>query len=51
MAGVIENYLKFEVCAVIRILQPEGARQNEIGSRLMSVYDRKVFSVCVVQQI
>jgi hypothetical protein len=55
MAGVIENYSKFEVRAVVRFWQVEGVSQSEIHRRLMSVYGQKFFSlkesVCVAQQI
>jgi transposase len=44
MAGVIENYSKFEVYAVARFLQAEGVSQSEIHRRLVSVYGQNVFS-------
>jgi hypothetical protein len=54
MAGVIENYSKFEVRAVVRFLQADGVSQSEVHLRLVSVYGQNVFSrkeVSVVQQI
>jgi hypothetical protein len=55
MAGVIENYSKFEVRTVVRFLQAGGVSQSEIHRRLVSVYGQNVFGqrkcVCVVQQI
>jgi hypothetical protein len=44
MASVIENYSKFEVRALVRFLRAEGLSQNEILSRLVSVYGQNVFS-------
>jgi hypothetical protein len=44
MAGVIENYSKFEVCTVVGFLQPEGVGRSEIQRRLLSVYGQKVLS-------
>jgi transposase len=44
MAGVIENYSKFEVRAVVRFLHAEGVSQSEIHHRLVSVYGQNVFS-------
>jgi hypothetical protein len=34
---VIENYSKFEVCKVVRLLQAEGLSESEIHRRLGSV--------------
>jgi hypothetical protein len=48
MAGVVENYSKFEVCAAVRFLQAEGASRSEVLRRSASVYGRNV-SVCVLQ--
>jgi DNA-binding NarL/FixJ family response regulator len=42
MAGVIKNYSKFEVRAVVRFVQ--GVSQSEIHRGLVSVYGQKVFS-------
>jgi hypothetical protein len=44
MAGMMENYLKFEVHAVVRFLQAEGVSQTKIHRRLVSVYGQNVFS-------
>jgi hypothetical protein len=44
MAGVIENYFKFEVGAVVRFLQAEEVSQSEIHRRLVSVCCNNVFS-------
>jgi hypothetical protein len=44
MASVIENYLKFEVHAVVRFLQAEGVSQGKIHHRLVSVYGQNIFS-------
>jgi hypothetical protein len=44
MAGVMENYSKFEVCAVIWFLQAEGVSQSEIHCRSVRVYGQNVFS-------
>jgi hypothetical protein len=44
MAIVIENYSKFEVCAVVRFLQAKEVSQSEIHCRLVSVYDQNVFN-------
>jgi hypothetical protein len=44
MAGVIENYSKFEISAVIRFLQAEGVSESGILRMLESVYGRNVFS-------
>jgi hypothetical protein len=30
MDGVIENYSKFEVCSVVRVLQAKGVSQSKI---------------------
>jgi hypothetical protein len=35
MAGVIENYSKFEVCMVIRFLQAGGVSQSKIHRGLV----------------
>jgi hypothetical protein len=43
MAGVIENYFKFEVYAVVRFLQA-GVTHSEIYGKLVSVYGHNVFS-------
>jgi hypothetical protein len=54
MAGVTENYSKFEVHAVVRFLQAEGVCQSESHCRLVSVYGQNVFSrkeVSLLQQI
>jgi hypothetical protein len=45
MAGVIENYSKFEVRSVVRFLQAEGVGQSKSHRRLVNVYGRKVFSL------
>jgi hypothetical protein len=37
MAGVVDNYSKFEVRVVVRFLQAEGVSQSEIHLRLVSV--------------
>jgi hypothetical protein len=42
MAGAIENYSKFEDCALVRFLHAEGVSQ--IHHRLVSVYGQNVFS-------
>jgi hypothetical protein len=42
MAGVIENYSKFEAHAVVRLFQTEGV--SEIHRSLVSVYGQNVFS-------
>jgi hypothetical protein len=42
MAGVTENYSKFEVCVVVRFLQAEGII-SEIHHNLMSVYSWNTF--------
>jgi hypothetical protein len=44
MAGVIENYSKFEVLAVDRSLQVEGMSQSEIHRRSVTVYGENAFS-------
>jgi hypothetical protein len=44
MAGVIENYSKVEVRAVVRFLQAEGVSQSKIHHMLVSVYGQNVFS-------
>jgi hypothetical protein len=44
MAGVIENYSKFEVRPVVRFLQTEGVSQSEIQHRLVSIYGQKFSS-------
>jgi hypothetical protein len=43
MAGLIENYSKIEVRALVRFLQVEGVSQSEIYRRLVSDYAPKVF--------
>jgi hypothetical protein len=43
MEGVIENYSKSEVRAVVRFLQAEGVSEREIHRRLVSVYGQNVF--------
>jgi hypothetical protein len=45
MAGVIKNYSKFEVHAVVRLLQAEGASQSEIHRRLVSVVQPERFQL------
>jgi hypothetical protein len=45
MADATENYPKFEVCAVVTLLQAEGMSQSEVLGRLVSVYDQKVCSL------
>jgi hypothetical protein len=42
MAPVIENYSKFEIRLVVRLLQAEGVIQREIHRRLVIVYGKKV---------
>jgi hypothetical protein len=44
MAGMIENYSKFVICTVVRLLQVEGVSQSKIHLRLMSVCGQNVFS-------
>jgi hypothetical protein len=44
MAGVIEDYSKFEVHVMVRVLQAEGTSHSKIRRRLVSVYRQKVFS-------
>jgi hypothetical protein len=44
MAGVIENYSKSEVRAVVKCFRAEGLIESEICRRLVSVYGQKVFS-------
>jgi hypothetical protein len=44
MAGVTENFSKFQVRAVARFLQAERVSQSEIQRRIVSVYGQKVFS-------
>jgi hypothetical protein len=44
MAGVIENYSKFEVFAVLRYLQAEGGSESDIHHREASIYGKNVFS-------
>jgi hypothetical protein len=44
MAGVTENYSKYEVREMIRFLQVEGASHSEIHRRLVSDYGQKSFS-------
>jgi hypothetical protein len=54
MASVIENYFKFEVCTVVRLLQAEGVSQSEIHRWLVSLWPERFQpkgSVCVMQQI
>jgi hypothetical protein len=41
MADVIENYSKFEVCTVVRLLQAEEVSQSEIQHRLVSACGQK----------
>lgn len=43
MASVNENYFKFEVHKVVKILQAEVS-QSKIHSKLVSVYGQNVFS-------
>jgi hypothetical protein len=45
MASVMENYSKFEVNAVVRLLQAEGQSQSDMHQRLVSVKGRKEGSV------
>jgi hypothetical protein len=40
MAGVIENYFKFETRAVARLFQAEGVSECEIHRKLVSVYGK-----------
>jgi hypothetical protein len=35
LAGVIENYSKFEVCMVVTVVQAEGVNQREIHRKLV----------------
>jgi hypothetical protein len=42
MAGVIENYSKFEVSVVVRFLQVEGMIESEIHCRLVSVHGQNI---------
>jgi hypothetical protein len=44
VAGVIENYSKFEIRTMVRLSQAERMSQSEIHRRLVSVYGQKVFS-------
>jgi hypothetical protein len=44
LAGVIENYSKFWVCAVLRFLQAETVGQSKIHHRIVSVYSNNIFS-------
>jgi hypothetical protein len=44
MAGMIENYSKFEVRAVVRFLQAEGESHGKIHRWLASIYGHNVFS-------
>jgi ribosomal protein S19E (S16A) len=44
MAYVAENYFKFYVRAVVRLLQAEGVIQSEIRRRSLSVHGQKVVS-------
>jgi hypothetical protein len=46
---MIENYFKFEVCTVFRVLQAEGVRQ--LDSLQVNECLQAEGSVCVVQQI
>jgi hypothetical protein len=45
MAGVIENYFKFEVHAMVRNVQAEGVGQSGIHRMLVNVYGQNVFSL------
>jgi hypothetical protein len=38
MAEAIQEYSKFEFCAVARFLQAAGVSQSEIHHKIMSVY-------------
>jgi hypothetical protein len=44
MAGVTENYSKFEVSTLVRLLQAEGVSHSEINRRILSVYGHNVLS-------
>jgi hypothetical protein len=44
MGGVVENYSKFEACAVVRFMQAGRMGQSGIRRRLDSVYYQNVFS-------
>jgi hypothetical protein len=48
MAGVIEDCSKFEISAVVRLLQEEGVSQSEC---LRPEYFGPKGNVCAVQQI
>ncbi|GBN25758.1 hypothetical protein AVEN_30685-1 [Araneus ventricosus] len=47
MAYLIAEYAKFEVRAVIRVLQAEGVNQSEIHHRLQGVYGPKGLRNCI----
>jgi hypothetical protein len=42
MDGVITNYFKFEVCAMVRFLKADEERQSEIHHR--QIFETKTFS-------